>query len=428
MTFGEEDTSVVVNDGRIAFATGSANTSTGNQSFTAPLGGAIPKGAWLMWTRATDDSSLQEAVTGYGFVDQEGRQFTAAMRVVDNSSITAPGFSTEQTGRCIDMLAPSTDTSEGVAEFVSFIANGITVNWTTAPPVGWAINIVLFSGSDVETGVRNIRIETGKKQDQTNVGFDPDFAILAGSLNDIGEETADGNPAISIGFLTNEAVPQTLFSGWRYDVNSSLTRSFYLADSSLAWDQLLASGVTSGGWTQLFKAEGIQIALTGPSTLAQNLIVFCVKMPGASYNAQAFSVTAGTGAQSFTGVGFQPTHLISFLGNSNADGTIRIASTPCESHGIGFFDGLSRQRSLGIRSNYFVATTDTGSFSSDDRWSKMIAGGPADATNEIEVTSVDSDGFTIEKIEMAIGAVVVPTISFGVPVPNTANKVKGNWL
>lgn len=427
MTFGEVDgTAEVTTDGQIAFATGAARTTTGNQNFTAPLDGVTPKAAWLVWTRATADAQPLEAAMGHGFVGSDGTQHSVAIRTQDNTSASVAGRSAQQSDRCIDMIKPDSAASEGVASFVSFITNGITVNWTTAPPSGWNVDVVLFAGVDVQASARVLEFRDDKDISALNCGFSPDFVIMASDYGVVGTPTDSENVAQAMSYITNEATPDTLFSGFKTDDSAGNTRLFYQVQDTDPWELITDFGTNAGTWTEQFKAEGLRFS-HDTTALDQDITVFCVRIPGASFDARLVAMTAGTGSQSVTGLGFQPTHMISLLGASNTNGGVISTGPGNESVGWGFFNGVARQMSMGMRSDHGVATTDTGSFASSDKWVEMYQG---DGTlgNDIEVTSVDADGFTVNKIDMTTGAILVPTLSIGAPVEGFVSRVWGNWL
>jgi hypothetical protein len=77
--------------------------------------------------------------------------------------------------------------TDGSAAFVSFITDGIRINWTDFPPVAGLITVVLFGGDDFQAHVDNYALGAATTVvDTTAPGFQPNVVLSMSVHNDAG--------------------------------------------------------------------------------------------------------------------------------------------------------------------------------------------------------------------------------------------------
>lgn len=409
----------VTDDSEIAFAVGTARTATGIQTFTGAItSGVTPKGAWIIWARTTGDANTAGASWGMGFVGSDGSQRSIAFRMQDNVAAGSIARSIQQNDRCIDIINPNSTVSEGVASFDSFVPQGIRLNWTTAPSTGYVIKVVLIAGESVTSSARPIEYRNAMRYSAASGSANPSFAILCSDNSYAGTADTGDTAAFRTGFITNEATPDTLMSTYETLTSGTFGSRFLISDSA-AYGRI---GTTAH--TAKFKANGLRLNHAENADL--DVVAWLVSMPGVVSDARLISLTGSTGSQAITGLGFAPTHLISLLGLSNVDGTSQTSGPDCESVGWGFFNGISTQQCMTVAADAGQATTNTNTVETSDAWCE-IYDGTGTLGFAATVTSVDADGFTVNKTSVTAGAILVPTLSLGTTITPTAATVRG-WV
>ncbi len=421
----------VTNDTQIAFGNIQANTSVGTQDITAQLGGVEPKGAILFWSRATTDgTATSHASHGIGFVGEDGWCRTLARRWENGVSFALQAYEGSENDRIIDILDPDDLASEGVATFVSFIANGMRINWTTAPDDGWRVEAIFFAGTDVKCAARAIEFEgsavgvdANVNNGSCNVDFDPTFAWIAHTGLDTGTKVNDNEWHFGIGYITNEATVERAFAS--LGSNSAGTQR-YRVDEADDYYHFNGIGDDNDVPTLKWGPRGLTLTMntSGSRTDSLHMTAFLCDLPGVDVDARVVSLTTGAGSQSITGLGFAPTHMISFFGDWVTSNT-SVANTGAEGFGLGYFNGLNLQHCAGAAVESGNGTTESVSWWTNDAWVE-IYDHDGTVSHTVTVTSVDADGFTVSKDTMPT-ALLVPTISFGTALSTQGGVVRG-WL
>ena len=182
------------------------DTSTGNQDITtADLGGLTPKAAlFIVSYGVTDGTPAAHAVLSYGAATGTSNRW-----VVGGTNEDAQGTTDTDrfayADRCIEIMNPGDQTTDGRADFVSFITNGVRINWSDAPASAYLLTVVLFAGTDlsVHANTFTMHATVNNAVDVTDPGFEPDVLILAG-----GSDLSFGNSLaqwqLSYGFVHND--------------------------------------------------------------------------------------------------------------------------------------------------------------------------------------------------------------------------------
>jgi hypothetical protein len=113
--------------------TDTCNTSTGNQTFTGSLDGLTPKAVMIHLTNCTAlDTLTADAIECWGCATGTGANEEWCQSNWDDDGL---GTSTTQRSNSLEDIVYVTDAADTVqaeANFVSFGANAVTINWATA--------------------------------------------------------------------------------------------------------------------------------------------------------------------------------------------------------------------------------------------------------------------------------------------------------
>ena len=110
-------------------------TTTGNQDFTdSDLGGLTPKAAIFFFTpgAVTEDTAANHIQCSIGFCDF-ATDHVIAWSMENGQSSGEPSMRSRVNSVMLG-LVPGATTIESEAAFVSFIPDGVRVNWSDAPP------------------------------------------------------------------------------------------------------------------------------------------------------------------------------------------------------------------------------------------------------------------------------------------------------
>lgn len=185
-----ESVDVSGTQGRITIATmrGATNTSIGNQDFTTTdMGGFTPKAALFIMTSAiTDNTAINGATIGFGAAISVAKQWSGRVHSRHGGVGNSVTNGTQSITTCISLYNHSDSVNAGSAEFVSFIQNGVRINWTTAPTAAFLLTIVFFSGENLLATIGSISVgdTLNLETDNSAVGFRPDVVITMMAFGD----------------------------------------------------------------------------------------------------------------------------------------------------------------------------------------------------------------------------------------------------
>lgn len=147
-----------------------ANTSTGVQTITGSLGGLTPKGVIIMASRGTTTGTQADgALVSVGFTDGTNQRVVAAMAedgVAFGSADAGRHFAND---KLVILTGTADETIDGEADFDSFSANSVGIDWTNAPSFAAILVVVFIYGEDAQCYVGNYAGATTAVGDTTTV-------------------------------------------------------------------------------------------------------------------------------------------------------------------------------------------------------------------------------------------------------------------
>ena len=377
----------------IAVTRVAANTSTGNQSITtSDLGGIVPSAALFICNRSiVNNTSRSEATVCIGAATsttQRWAMFSTSQDALANTNVTRRGM----TDQCI-AIPFAGGTIDGEADFVSFITNGVTINWTNAPGNAYLVTVVLFANiSGAYAGTFAPGTSVGSAVDVTAPNFQPDVVFLAATgdtFNDTG--TSAHSPswgwAIRDGSNSQRCILQSEADGVAVGTpRAYLSTAYGVANLDPSTNNLLWAGEIGS-----FDSQGFSCTLRVGSAGTDDVGYLAINLNGASVWTGTHTTPTATGNQSSTAPGFQPQVL--FLGMTHLTST----DTGVQSNDAGAFamwvTTSTAQYSYSTEIQNGSATTSTECLSRN--WSVDIDN--HDHTTGIEATlvSLDTNGWTL---------------------------------
>ncbi len=298
----------------VAVARVAANTSTGNQDITtSDLGGLTPKAVRLIATRCVTSGTAVDGAGVYvgasdgtnewtqGYEDQHGQ---ATMDNEMEQDTTADRILTIYDGAADDVV-------EATANFVSFITNGVRINWTDAPASAFLITAEFFAGSDLSVHVGTVSLANTSNAliAITSVGFEADVV-----LTQLLEGTSVNSGSVCMGVVQNDragtVTQRCIAHGQRNGFASSVVNAVMRNDSCIARVIESSGNLDWTGAAQSFDSSGWDIQL-GNSRSPSNHHMGWIALrfgssPVVSSKVYTYSTPTGTGSNTDAGAGFQP--------------------------------------------------------------------------------------------------------------------------
>jgi hypothetical protein len=189
----------------VAITRDAVNTATGNQDFTTnDLDGLTPKAAFFIITSAISDGTPRDnAIISFGAATDTTERWSVGVQAQHDVGTTNTGRRAVS-DECIMKLFGTSTNVDGEADFVSFIANGVRINWGNAPALGYLLTVVLFAGTDLTAKAGTFTVgNEDVPTDVNTVGFEPDVLLTASvalGFTDAGSTFA----LLSHGVVTND--------------------------------------------------------------------------------------------------------------------------------------------------------------------------------------------------------------------------------
>ena len=190
-----------------------ANTSTGNQTFTNnDFGGGTPKAAIFIVTKGvTAGTAIDDIQFSYGVADADAQWVVSCQS--EHGQADSDADNQSATDECIMLLAAD-GTIDGEANWVSFGADAVTVNWANAPAAAVLVTVILLGGADLSVDVGTISLTTENGTTNATPGFVADLVLTAYSIDDF-DDAVNVHARLSFGAATAGITQRALSWGSR---------------------------------------------------------------------------------------------------------------------------------------------------------------------------------------------------------------------
>lgn len=287
-----------------------APTSTGDQDCTGPT--FTPK-VVIIWGSGVPNAAdtFNNGFTfHYGFSD--GTNTRCFNMIAEDNRPDSDTANSKRNDSLIYIISQTdTATLRARATFVSFLSNGVRINWATAPAAAFKFHILFLGGTDItntkigeftlaDDGVNGLRTVTG-------VGFQPDLLIMPKTTVDYVEGPTNVNTIVEHAtFRVGMAANNSLGSG----VNN-VSVSVYSEDNLTATDSYQSQdniyGVNAGntvasiaiGTVTEFNSDGFVVDFTS-TFVGATFIYPYLAIKGGSYTVGQITEPGSTGNQTVT--------------------------------------------------------------------------------------------------------------------------------
>lgn len=377
----------------VAATRAAVNTATGNQDFTTTaLGGLTPKAAYFVVTYATTDgTAANHAMLGIGAATGTANRWAAAVSS-EHAAGSSDTYCSGSTTTCVRIISPIDGTVDGEADFVSFITNGVRINWSNAPAAAYLLTVVLFAGTDLSAHANNVALgdTLDNAVDVTAPGFRPDVVLTALIPTIVGEMCwgmvqEDGAGTVSqrsYGFGARDA--QNTMNVW----------SMYRGDAGI-FETSIGGGLDWYGEFGGFDANGFTVTTRTAGANSLSLYYLALDFGSAASAWVGTHVTPTvTGNHAVSTIGFEPQFVLIFPSMALADGGSLSNTGTARAHSSGVAALMAATQYCTTISDLDDAgTSDTQSLSDDVAISLPAPNGTLDI--EATLVSFDSGGYTL---------------------------------
>lgn len=379
-------------------------TSVANQSITSSAyGGGTPKLAmFIQGETASLKADQAGADIGFGAADGTS-QFVAVGSSVDNVAGAGTDRVVGMTDQCLIRLGSTTIGSE--SDFNAFVTNGVEIDHTDDWPSAYHQTAIVLGGADLTVGVGTVTPTTGGAS--VVLGWQPDaiiFWLSDGAMSDTiftGFRAIQGFAAWDSGGTLAEAV-----AGVNADTGATrLYRTALATDACIAG---ISATADSFPWKANVTRSGTGFTVTSTATA---LVVgyVAIKVAGGKCKVGTWALPTGTGAATKSGIGFKP-KLVMLMGTERT-----AASGPSSGTLFGMAVMSREPRAASLFGSWVsdgaASNTDTRHTVDDQGIYGLTSTGSADF--DIEMTSMDSDGWTVNVVDAPAGAYLWPYLAIG---------------
>ena len=345
-----------------------AATATGTQDITTPdLGGLTPVAVLFYATRCVTDATAADHVqSSFGAATGTANEWCSSVNS-EHGVGTMDSHQERTDARCILFHTPGVGTDIAGAEFTSFIADGVRINWIDVDSA-FLITAVFFAGTDISAHANNISLgnTANLATDITQPGFEPEIVIACAHNN--GAINSDStNTRQSIGFVSNDgATVVQRCLGSNYENGQALG-----ASNLWSRDDCGVMGIQNNGtldWRGsfgTFDANGFTATTLDAASGNTGLLYLALDIGGgvSSWVGTHTSPTS-TGNNSETGPGFTPQVVLRLMAQVDTVNTKINEGDASGTYGFSAMDG-DEAYSASVQNEDGSGTSDTQSISDD---------------------------------------------------------------
>jgi hypothetical protein len=368
-----------------------APAGTGNQAYTGV--GFQPQALVFFYTTRTSDGTSPGAVIGVGMATSSAQRYAWGLRSADNVG-TSEVQSAVSNAMCVRLVTNDTVTTGLQADLVSLDADGFTLNWTQTIS-GADVHVLALAGlSGARVHGFTVPTSTGNAA-HAGAGFAPDGGLFlvanqtgpnAGGQDAIvGASFGDGTSSFSLATSLDD------FSG--------IANGWTVHESGRVLHLVSGVGVTDGRAT-LASLDADGFTLNCDNAYGAAYVAAALLVAGLSVKAGSLTAPASTGAQAYTGVGFQP-RAIFVMGSHQA-----LSGSPFDGYHA-MFGAASGPTARAVVSAAHVDASDPLQCDHDSDTGhvvKALTAGTPTVDLAADLDSFDADGFTLDWTTVGTGA------------------------
>lgn len=369
------------------------STTAGATTQTVSGVGFTPKVVIFYGTSSPASYASRNFQIFYGFDNAVGKY---SISIASEDAQGTSNCGTSQ-GSSYSIRFVAVDATTPVKAYISsFTADGFNLTYDANDTNGHTIYYMAIAGSEISTKIGTVTLNSSTgNQSFTGVGFKPDGIIIAGGINTSASESDATDAKMMLGCACRADNSMGCIVGTSDDAQG--TSDTYDSQRTDLFGRMLNS--STGADQQVFTinsfdADGFTVnkSVSDISRIYGYLAIKGVKIKIGAQNSRT-----STGSQSTTGVGFKPKALITWSWALVADTLVNTDLVFC----ISGSDG-STDNGYGARDVDAQATTICWANRNDSKL--LVNNGGTAADSEMDVTSFDNDGFTLNYTSAASGA------------------------
>lgn len=377
-------------------------TQPASNTTVAETIGFQPEVILFFWNLATADGGHADAATGVGVWCRNGGSPTqhASFAVADDSNTDSLLNDRVTASDCIVITSPA-PTVLGLADVSASDSTSFTLNWTSVDGTQRIVHYLALGG-DVRgiSGARTRPTTTGN-QATTGAGAQP-TALLTITPGD--RATAlDTNSSLGCGICVGWGTSSTArgVAGWggrsgRTTGDGNAYQRTALVAASLSNVIAAEADLVS------LDADGFTLNWTTVNARAGYFVWIALWGTSISCAVGSFTTDTDSGAQSITGVGFQPQALLVQSFQKAASATVQTGND----YSFGAAASSTARGAIWAGGANGSATTNESSIFDTDKLIEYAdeGNGSPTKTGEADLTSFDADGFTLDWTDASPGA------------------------
>ncbi|OGD31419.1 hypothetical protein A3C91_04765 [Candidatus Azambacteria bacterium RIFCSPHIGHO2_02_FULL_52_12] len=389
------------------------NTATGNQAVTGV--GFQPKAIIFFWTRQAVAGFSAFRSNGVGFATGVANQRAVAVAENDNAATSNSGRYRSEANTIL-MLSSGTPVLGARAAFVSFDADGFTVNWAVNEARSDIIHYLAIGGADITNATAStFTLATGTGNQAVNtVGFQPSFVMFLWGFTEA-LDTASAGLEMGMGFAQGPTQQASIMNVSRDGrASNDFKYSQQRTDNSILLTNLAGAQDALASFVSM-DASGFTVNKSNAP--AANTPVFFLALRGGQYNVGSFNQPVATGAQTVSAPGFQPIGLMFSSFNRAASTTLAQEAEV----------SLGSATASTARSNIWAEsrTIDPSDTNTYENTTSVLtlATGPGTIDAQADFSAFTATGFTLNWTTVDATARQIIYVAIGhTPVPNWAQN------
>lgn len=390
----------------MAVVRGVTPTSTGTQDWTHADITSWTSAIFIVSGATSDGSVTTTARMSYGMVDSAGRQGCLGNRVEHNRATTThanveASSDLDPLGRCLVILNPTLNNTAGEASFHTALANGVRINWDTAPSSAFTVTCILFGGT---TNARVGNASGTGAGTVVNIGYRPDVAIvISGSFSVSSPSTTNNDCYPSLGFAVDDGsdTQKSIYGNW--DNLVPTTDADAIVSTTRVGGDIVGSTGVNNSLALAFSATGFTMTAASGSP---DFIYLALEFSAVTVFKTAIeTLPSGTGTQAFTGLGVGP-YLV--LGGANlltTEDSVVDGAGASTFAAFAFTPTVYGAASLSAQEGLALGTSVANSYSAAKALALLNHTGTVAV--EAAFSSIDPTGFTLNFTTATAGRMVV---------------------
>lgn len=160
-----------------------AATASGNQVLSTPVGGNTIRAAVIEIIGDTSLGTTAQNHLRYGVGMTDGTTTKCLSTRSRDNRTTSDAGCRAATGDIIDFINAGNNNANGVASFVSFGTDQLTINWSNPPGAAFYMDVTVFFGDLLQAAVRQHASSStnGGTNSISGIGFQPNMAHVYGA-------------------------------------------------------------------------------------------------------------------------------------------------------------------------------------------------------------------------------------------------------